>query len=434
MNLILKRFSQFQQNKIECNHILLFCLLVITILSVSTAYTQNQLAVTSRQYSISEVLAIAEKMNPSIAVFEANFSAAQGALKAARAFPNPNLGVDLGKGKSLEGDSEYRNEYGFSVLQFLEWPGKRSYRKKTAEAEVQVAQQDQEDFRLELRALVKEAFYNVLLSQKIHEVAQKNVETAQALFDSAKLRVESGEAPELEFIKAQVELLKIRRELTSTESKVLIAKSVLRSLMGQAIDRNYEANGDFPETEKPYDLQLLTKLALSQHPQIRRQEKILEAAGYNLQTEKQSRIPDVEVNASLGKEIDKRSYSFGFLIPIPLLYQRQGEIAIASAGQSRAEAELQRTRLELERQITQEFQNYQIAINELEVFREGLIKQAEEAVRIAQLSYQEGETGLLDLLDAQRTLRSTLAEYYNAQFELQASLARLERVTGGLPQ
>ena len=272
--------------------------MLIAIFSVSIAQAQNQLTETSRQYSVSEVLAIAEKMNPSIAVFEANFSAAQGALKAARAFPNPNLGVDLGKGKSLEDDSDYRNEYGFSVGQLLEWPGKRSYRRRTAEAELQVAQQDQEDFRLELIALVKEAFLGVLLSQKIHEVAKKNVETAQALFDSAKLRVESGEAPELELIKAQVEFLKIRRELRSTESKVLIAKSVLRSLLGQGIDGNYDAQGDFPEIEKPYDLQSLTSLALSQHPQIRRQEKILEAAGYNLQTEKQSRIPDVDFHAS----------------------------------------------------------------------------------------------------------------------------------------
>jgi outer membrane protein TolC len=49
------------------------------------------------------------------------------------------------------------------------------------------------------------------------------------------------------------------------------------------------------------------------------------------------------------------------------------------------------------------------------------------------LSYQQGESDLLNLLDAQRVQRATLIEYHEAQFELQAALARLEQVTGGLP-
>lgn len=85
------------------------------------------------------------------------------------------------------------------------------------------------------------------------------------------------------------------------------------------------------------------------------------------------------------------------------------------------------------RRIIEEYQNYRIALDQLKVFEEGLLKEADEARRIAQFSYQQGESDLLNLLDAQRVERTTLIEYHEAQFELQVALARLEQATGGLP-
>jgi cobalt-zinc-cadmium efflux system outer membrane protein len=64
------------------------------------------------------------------------------------------------------------------------------------------------------------------------------------------------------------------------------------------------------------------------------------------------------------------------------------------------------------------------------VFKSGLLKQAEEALRIAQISFIQGASGLLDLLDAQRVQRATLQEYYAALYDLSVAEAELERVTG----
>lgn len=387
-----------------------------------------------KHYTLQEILAIAEEKNSSVAIFQTNIDAARGILTSARAYPNPDLEAELGKGKaSGEPGSISRQEYSLGLSQPFEWPGKRIYRRKAAEAGVGVASEEKEDFRLELTAQVKEAFFNVLLSERILDVSRKNMETVEAAVNSVKLRVDSGEAPELEMIKARVELLKVTKDLKRAEYRVAIAKAALNSLLGGALGEGYEIQGEFLVPVKHLVFASLVDTSLTRHPLILRQKKALEAADYALLRERQSRIPDLILKGSISDEIDKRSYAVGLSVSFPLFYQQQGEISVAQAGKARAQAELERTRLELTKLIIQEYQNYQIALDQLDVFDKGLIKQANEALRIARFSYEQGESDLLDLLDAQRVQRSTLSEYYEAQFELQAALARLERVTGGLP-
>ena len=405
----------------------------VTLAALFTFFFVAFQANAQESYSLEQILEIAVKKNPTFAAFSANLEAARGALRTSKAFPNPELELQYGKGRALEEPgSSYQREYGFGVAQLFEWPGKRSNRRKAAETETVVAQQELEDFRLELKAQVKESFFSLLLSEKILDASRKNVDIAKALLDSARLRVESGESPELELIKAQVEHLKVTKDLRRAESRLIISRAALNNLLDGSLPDGYAISGDFNQAIQQYELASLINSALVKHPAVLRQENAFKSAGYVLSEQKQSIVPDVALFGGLEEEVDKRGYFAGLSFQIPLLYQRQGEVAEARAAQARAEAELRQTKAELGKRITEEYQNYQIAAGQIEIFQKGLLTQAEEALRIAQLSYQQGESDLLELLDAQRTYRSTLIEYYEAQFELEAALARLERVTGGL--
>jgi len=64
------------------------------------------------------------------------------------------------------------------------------------------------------------------------------------------------------------------------------------------------------------------------------------------------------------------------------------------------------------------------------VFEKGLLKQTEETLRIAKISFQQGAASLLEFIDAQRVHRQMLLEYAQARANLSVELARLERWTG----
>ena len=87
----------------------------------------------------------------------------------------------------------------------------------------------------------------------------------------------------------------------------------------------------------------------------------------------------------------------------------------------------------MEQTITQHFQEVQTAQGQMQVFEQGLLHQAQEALDIAQFSFRHGAASLLEVIDAQRVNRQTLLEYAQAQADHSIALARLERAVGALP-
>jgi cobalt-zinc-cadmium efflux system outer membrane protein len=118
-------------------------------------------------------------------------------------------------------------------------------------------------------------------------------------------------------------------------------------------------------------------------------------------------------------------------VPLPLWYRRQGEIASSLGAKRREEAELLRARNELARGVHQHYQDARTTADLLEVFDKGLLKQAQEALRLAQFSFQQGASSLLEVFDAQRVQRQIQMDYARARYELSVSLTRLELAVGG---
>ena len=66
----------------------------------------------------------------------------------------------------------------------------------------------------------------------------------------------------------------------------------------------------------------------------------------------------------------------------------------------------------------------------IEALSQGSMREAEAALRVAQAAYRFGERGILDVLDAQRVLRSVRADLIDARYQLQAARITLEQLTG----
>lgn len=383
-------------------------------------------------YGLDTVLAISVEKNPSVAVFKANLEASRGVLLSARAYPNPEVEFGGARGRSLE-SGESRGEYSIGLGQPLEWPGKRIYRKKAARSAMEAVERDLEDLRLKIKAEVKKAFFRVLTDKKTLGIAEDNLNTVRELLRSVHIRVKAGEAPEFELVKAKVAALRADKEMRKAKNVLVISKVSLNALLGNTLPENFDVEGGFNGVRREFELEALVSYAIQNHPLMLRARKEAESKGYSLKHEKASRFPDVTLRGFYDKELDKESVGVGLSLPIPLWYRRKGEISVARAELARAETEVTRTKVELKKAVTSEYRNYLIAAGQLDVFEKGLLNEAQEALRIADISYRHGESGLLDYLDAQRVYRSVLMEYYQSLFELEASLASLERVAGGLP-
>jgi cobalt-zinc-cadmium efflux system outer membrane protein len=388
---------------------------------------------TGVRYDLTALLAMASERNPSLAVAEAGIGASQGRLLGAKAYPNPELLVGAGPGRALEGPPNRRTEEGVRLSQPLEWIPKRSARIRAAEHDVEAQTFERKDAALSVTAEVTSAFYDLLGAQRELALAMQTLGAVERLAATARKRVEAGEAANFERVKAEVELQRTTKEVERARSHVTQTRAALAGATGADLGRDFEVLGEFPEARVDRSLDNLLEIAMRQHPRILGSARTLTRRAALLDSVRASRVPDVSLFGSFEHEIDRESYRLGLSVPIPLWSQRQGEIAEAAAVARRAEAEAQQVRLELTKTLTQTFEQYRIAHGQIELFRKGLLRQAEEAVDIARKSYQVGEISLLELLDAQRVAFQTTREFYQAQVALASALATLDRLTGGLP-
>jgi cobalt-zinc-cadmium efflux system outer membrane protein len=213
---------------------------------------------------------------------------------------------------------------------------------------------------------------------------------------------------------------------------LVVVRAKLDMVTAGMLGRRYSIQGDFEPLQQSLDSEALAARAMEQHPTLRRLTNLVEQAQFNATLEQASRIPNVTVQGSYHREAGDESVVAGLSVPLPLWYQRQGEIESALGARHRAEAERLRAQNEITQAITQHVQDVRTANEQLQVFETGLLKQAEQTLKVARISFQQGAASLLDLLDSQRVYRQTLLEYVQARADLSIAVARLERAVGGI--
>jgi cobalt-zinc-cadmium efflux system outer membrane protein len=121
-------------------------------------------------------------------------------------------------------------------------------------------------------------------------------------------------------------------------------------------------------------------------------------------------------------------------VRIPIWYRRRGEIDTAIHDSARIKESLEYRRYEIGQLFEAAWQAYQIAQRRVAMFEGGLIKEAENAVKVAEAAYKFGERGLIEFLDTQRILRGILGDSMQARFDLHSAAAEIDRLRAHYPK
>ncbi len=412
------------------------CAVLMAVMVVGASGTLMPSIVQAKEpmptFDLDRIIDLALERNPIIAGAQGVIAQSEGKQIEAGAYPNPTITVQTADAALRDPSIGRRmGERNMSLSQPLEWPGKRAARQDAADAGLAGATVGLEESKLNLIAEVKTAFYDLLLAERTVDLLQQNLEIVQEVARIVKVRVRSGEGPQFEAVKADVEVLKAKQEMTKARNAVRVKLVGLDTLTAGALGPRYKVQGDFRSIRDHLDPEQMATRDLSQHPTLKRQGKLVEQAEFTVTKERQSRMPDVTLFGGYAREVGREAVVAGLSLPTPLWYRQQGHIATALGTQRKEEAELIRARNNLAREINQHAREAETAQDQILVYEEGLLKQAQEALRIAQLSFRQGASSLLDVLDAQRVQRQITVDYNLARFELSLALTRYERALGG---
>ncbi len=350
-----------------------------------------------------QVRQIALDKNPSFAEYAAHRAAANAEVLQALAYPNPDFEIGL--------------ELIPNLFLPIEPPAKRHTRAAAAEAAMPVVDRSEEQFRAALSADVAKAYCSVLHAGRAVELAKEALRTEQEIEQVVGRRVDAGEAPEIDRIRAQVETLKASRAVQAQQRQHATARVILNTLCGRSLPSDFALADCLDQPLGQADAGQAREIALAQHPILRRLDAVVKQKELALAREQKAWQPNIRVGVPAGLEV-------------PLLNRNQGGIAAARAELQAVQAEQTRIRQEVERDVETGVQTYEGTREQRAAFEGGLRAAAAESLRIETTLYEEGEVDLLQLLDVRRTARQTEAEYLQALYDAQIARIELERAVG----
>lgn len=401
-----------------------FTTLFVLLLACAPVIPQEK-----KEFTLPEIIDLGLNNNPTLLAKAQEVKAKKAAFQAAKRLVNPELELYTGQGK-FYGTLEKRRTDGVSLSQYLENPFKRHYRIQMHEKEWQASDYLFISSRLEVIYEIRKLFYEVLQLKNKKELAQENLSSLEETHQLILKRVNLGETKELEAIKLYVETLKAQNELNKTSTGLRLTKENLDKFLGNSLPSDFSVLGKLDY--KPFEINQDTLLekALFSHPLIKTKEKAREFAESNLSYVKWQRLPDFKLSGFIDNELDGKNTGIGISLDIPLWNFKSKEIAEADGLLQKENQELRALKMEISTEIKALMNEQQLSEQTIKLFHEGLLKQAEESLKISEESYKQGEISLIDYLDSQRTYNSILKDYQDSLYAWNVNKAALEKAIG----
>ena len=383
------------------------------------------------QYNLQDLIDIAKRENPILDVLKAKEDAARSSVVTAESYLNPEIEVGTGPSRfrTPNTSTNQRRNYGVNISQPLEFPNVRGAKKAVAESRVNYASSVTEATMINLSLQIKKAFYDVLQNEAVLKIAEGDRDALKNIREKVALRVEVGEAPRYELIKADTELVAAQRDADAALLKISESKFYLRGLVSKSLTDSFGLVGSLPPSDINLNADFLRN-EISKSPKLKQIKASADIAENRLRLEEKLINPGLTLNAGVDQDPDITSYRFGISIPIPIWNRRQGQIGEAAAGYRELQAQYTDQELALKRDIESAFQRYLIAQQQVKTFESGLLDQAESVLKVAESAYRYGERGILEYLDAQRTFRLVRKDYLASKYDYVVAILEIEQLLG----
>lgn len=306
-----------------------------------------------------------------------------------------------------------------------------------------IAEYRQDGTRLDVQRDIQRAFFQVLLGEKLVQVARDNLKSLEVQKRNAEASFQQGLTALNDVLKADVAVAQALQRERAARKDV----TILRSRLNQILDLPAVTKLELAEEEivlhRTEDLEHHYVLAEKQRPEILESDEAIRQTQEGVVAARSRYYPQVsafaqyyrdgndffannneftnEHNAAVGVRMNWNLFEGGRTdASIKELMHRQ------MALEERQRDLVQQVHL----QVEDAYEQLQVAKANIETARAAL-KQAEENERMTTLQYKEQLVIFLEVLNAQVFLAQTQADYYQALYGYRIAWADLERAVGG---
>src|SRR5262245_52644569 len=361
--------------------------------------------------------------NPTIAAARLSNAINLAGHAVARERLNPEASVEIEK-------ETPKQAFGLAVP--LELGGKRAKRIAVSEATIRTGDAELAATIAQVRNDVRRAYYEVLLADARAGILREQRDLARRVRDTAQARFESGDAPRLEVLQADLALAAAENEATAVEGSATAARARLNALLGQPLE-TVQLLTTSMDPGGPVVASAALDVARAGSSELAVLDRRIEEQRFKVALAQSLRVPDVTPSATLTHDAEPEflyGWRVGVALTLPIFTTHKAGVLVEQATLDQLLAARQAALVRITGDVTAAATLAEAQRMAYLRYRDRILPRAEEVQRLAQDSYQLGQTGIVALLQALQASRDVRLRSLDSISQFQSALADLERAVG----
>lgn len=353
----------------------------------------------------------------------------------------PVMVIDVGFGpQSFKMGSTYNTTGGISLTQPIFTGGALYSAIRMAKTGQDMAEIQAREEKNSVILTVRTLYYQLLLMESLIRATEESELSAKANLDMVQKKYDAGKANNFEVLQAEFKYREIKPTLISLNNQRKMLLTNFKSFLNIDQEEDLNISGELNMTDNPfheYTIEEIKETAvvnrnelklLSHEKQLLRSQRLMAAS---------SGLPKVSFSADLRHQAQAndfddleyfRSKNIGVSVSIPLI---SGGKNLASV--QKANIELKKNELRLEQTLNYILADVEKAFLKVKETEEKvetnavLVKQAEEALRMVKLLYENGGATQVELLNAESGLFGAKSAFSSSVFEHNVAVVQLKK-------
>jgi outer membrane protein TolC len=294
---------------------------------------------------------------------------------------------------------------------------------------------------------VAQNYYKVGAAERKLETARRGGEEGDRFFKLTQELENGGEVAHADVIKAELQMQERRRQLQEAELGLLNARLDLAVLIFPNLNLNFEIADDLHAPAPLPTIEDIQQRGTHDNPDLRAALEAVRQARYDVFSARAGYFPALTFdyfygidapNFGVNTVVNPGNQKFSNLgssavvtlnIPIWNWGSTQSKVRQAELKRDQAKRELSLAQRKLVAEIQSLYAEASTALSELEGLRRSG-ELAEESLRLVTLRYKNGESTVLEVVDAQTTFATANSAYQDGALRYRVALASLQTLTG----
>lgn len=306
----------------------------------------------------------------------------------------------------------------------LDWTyergGKRTFRTEAAQLNAQAAQADYAETQVQQQMMAKDLFFDLLSAQERSQHLNAIAAAAEATASSAKVRHKAGDLSAQDMMRVEIDAERAMADYRKSLLDEKRARLNLIQSLSMATTQSFLLAKDWPQVS---NLPLVQTQSMqdwvSSRPDVLAFQFRVQASQALLENAKAlGKIdPTIGMSVDSNPSTHKRLTELRVQFPLQMKSTYDGEIGRATAQYFQAQTLLEQAKLSAEAEWHSMREAYTASMTRQKIYAEEILPRAQKVLTQAELAYAKGAIPLVDLLDARRTLKTSLLEALEVQAE-----------------